>query len=205
MRSHLSIVSKDASTGNVTSGFKLTALRRIRVSGALLALSAIAALGPCALAPCAQAATLAATQAAVNRADSFLRTVDRGKEVLSYVHFGADYHGHSFVRTVDVNDGVGTFGLVYRFQWEDDGVTDVEFLCTDSGFVYGVAIPYTNAKWSPPFLWANTSIAILGHTLIEAYKDKLSEDDRKQLHALVDKADAKGLLQWSLRFEQLLD
>lgn len=196
MRSQLNIVSTDGSTGNAANRTVSTALRRIRISGSLVAFSVMAALIPCAQ---------AATQAAVNRADSFLRTADRGKEVLSYVHFGADYHGHSFVRTLDVSDGVGTFGLVYRFRWEDDGVTDVEFLCTDNGFVYGVAIPYTNAEWSPPFLWANASISILGHTLIEAYKDKLSDEDRKQLHALVDKADAKGLLQWRLRFEQIFD
>jgi hypothetical protein len=198
MRSQLETVSKSESgriRGNPTG---LKVLRRVRTSGALLAFGVIAAF-----APCAEAGAYV-TQAAIDKADSFLGTAAKGKKVLSYVHFGAHYHGHRYVKTLDINDGVGAFGLVYRYWWEDDGITDIDFLCTEKGFVYGVKITDTNAVWSQPFFVANTSISVLGNALIEAYRDKLSESDRRQLHDLVNRADAKGLLEWSLRLDQIL-
>jgi hypothetical protein len=144
------------------------------------------------------------SQEALNRANAFLSSRERGAEVLSYVHFGASYRGHVYLRTRGANDGEGAFALVYRFKWEDDGVTDVAFLCNNNGYVYRVRIDSTNAQASPPFFWANLSIAVLGHGLIELYKDRLSENDQRQLHALVRDADAKGLLELSLKLEQLL-
>jgi hypothetical protein len=168
---------------------------RIRVWALPLALSLTALL-----APCLPAADY--TQPALDRAHSFLRTEARGREVLSFVHSGADYHGHKYVETIPLDYG---FALVYRFWWEDDGVTDVAFLCDPRGNLSRVQIMSTNAFLSQPFLVANASIAVLGHSLIELYKDKLSDDDRRQLHDLVNKADAKGLLEFRLRLEQLLD
>jgi len=145
-----------------------------------------------------------ASQQAVNRADALLRTEERGKEILSYVHFGAAYRGHRYVRTLAVDDGTGAFALVYRFQWEADGVTDLAFLCDSGGNVYRVRVEATNAEATPPFLWANVSIAAFGHGLIELYKDRISENDREQLHDLVRKADARGLLELSLRLRQIV-
>jgi hypothetical protein len=151
--------------------------------------------------PCLQAAEY--SQEALNRADSFLRTQQRGRDILSYVHFGADYHGHRYLKTLAVSGSASDFALVYRFNWEDDGVTDVAFLCDRGGSVYQVQIVETNAVLSRPFFLANASISVLGNGLIEYYKDKLSEEDRRQLHKLVNDADAKGLLEWSLRLQQV--
>jgi hypothetical protein len=153
------------------------------------------------LAPCIHASD--DSQQALNRADSFLKSAERGREILSYIHFGADYHGHRYLRTMAVEGAKDDFALIYRFNWEDDGVTDAAFLCNKAGFVYEVQIVYTNAILSNPFLLANTSIPLLGHALIESYKDKLSEEDRRQLHKLVNDTNAKGLLEWSLRVRQL--
>jgi hypothetical protein len=146
-------------------------------------------------------------QTAQDNAGRFLRTEDRGKESLSYIHFGADYHGHEYLRTVSVLDGQGSpipgqFALVYRFNWEDDGITDVAYLCDASGYVYKVQIMSTNAVLSQPFVLANAAIKLLGNAFIQANKDKMSELERKVVQELVDKADAKGLLEWSLQFEQ---
>jgi hypothetical protein len=172
------------------------AIRRIRTAGSLLMFSLVATL-----IPSGHAADFG--QTAVNRAGAFLGAPDRGKEVLAFVHFGADYHGHKYVETRNVNDGRGAFALVYRFWWEDDGVTDIAFLADSTGYVYRVQIMYTNAIFSQPFLVANASISILGNSLIELYKDKLSDEDRRQFHDLVNRADAKGLLEFRLKLEQV--
>jgi hypothetical protein len=153
------------------------------------------------LLPCLQGAEYSLS--ALNRADSFLRTQERGRDILSYVHFGADYHGHRYLKTLEVNGSPNDFALVYRFNWEDDGITDVAFLCDRRGSVYEVQIMDTNAVFSQPFFVAKASISILGHSIVEYYKDKLSEEDRRQLHKFVSDADVKGMLEWSLRLDQL--
>ena len=85
------------------------------------------------LVPAAQASD-ESDQRAVNKAHGFLRTEKRGKEILSYIHMGASYQGHQYMRTVPVKNRMGDliegdFALVYRYKWEDDGVTDAAFLC----------------------------------------------------------------------------
>lgn len=139
-------------------------------------------------------------QAAVNRADRFLKTEDIGKTTLNFVHFGADYHGHQYLNTVALGDGA--FKLVYRFHWEDDGITDVGYLCDSRGNIYGVQIGDSNAVVNQPFLLANGAIKLLGNALIELYKDQLTTNQRSVVQDLVDKADAHGLLEWSLKFQQ---
>jgi hypothetical protein len=154
----------------------------------------------------AQTAETAQNRAAVF-ADRFLSPEARGREVLGYVHFGADYHGHEYLRTVGVHDSQGRpipeeFALVYRFHWEDDGITDIAFLCDERGYVQRVQIMYTNAVWSQPFTFANGAIKLIGKMVFEANKNKMTPLERELVQKLIDAADAKGLLEWSLRFEQ---
>ncbi|HLJ28642.1 MAG TPA: hypothetical protein VKY85_18180 [Candidatus Angelobacter sp.] len=158
------------------------------------------------MAPAARA-TSDISQSAVNRAHQFLNTDKRAKDTLAFVHAGTTYHGQKYLRTDFVTDDSGQtingrFALVYRLFWNDDGVTDIAYRCYPNGNVYAVKIMYTNAEGNQPFLWANVSIQVLGNLLIDAYKDKLSVDDRRQLQKLVDNADAKGLLEWSLKLDQ---
>lgn len=178
----------------VAAAFRMPTVNRMRFATSLFVVASLAATVP---------AAPAADQQAVNRADSFLRTTESGTNVLNFLHMGAAYHGHRYQKTLSVNDGRGDFALVYRFFWEDDGITDLAFLCEPNGFVYKVQVVYTNAVWSQPFLSANVSISVLGHSLIEAYKDKLSDDDQRRLHELVNKADAKELLELSLAWNQV--
>jgi hypothetical protein len=168
----------------------------------LVALSLIASM----VAP-AWAASEDSLQRAMNNAHGFLKTGQRGKDVLDYVHFGATYRGHEFVKTFAVNNDAGNpidgwFALVYRFRWEDDGVTDIAFRCNPQGNVYDVQVTYTNAVLNRPFLFANAAIKVLGNLLIEANKDKMDRGERRLVQKLVDDADAKGLLEWSLKFQQ---
>jgi hypothetical protein len=157
--------------------------------------------------PVAQAGEDSAQRSAI-AAHDFLKTRQRGKDILDYVHFGATYRGHEYVETRSVVDGAGLpvegrFALVYRFYWENDGVTDVAFLCDPRGSVYAVKVTYTNAVLSQPFALANVTIQVLGNVLIRAYQDKMTGFERRMVQKLVDNADAKGLLEWSLRFQQV--
>ena len=73
------------------------------------------------------------------------------------------------------------------------------------GSVYRVQIMATNAVRSQPFILANVAIQVLGNLLIEANKAKMSESQRKLVQTFVDDADAKGMLEWSLKFQQMVD
>ena len=58
----------------------------------------------------------------------------------------------------------------------------------------------TNALFNQPFLTANATIKLLGNLLIEAFRDKMAEAERREVQRFVDTADAKGMLEWSLKF-----
>ncbi len=142
-------------------------------------------------------------QRAVQRAASYLSIRETGEGILNFVHMGADYHGHTYLRTNNVvdRDGYrvpGHFALVYRFHWEDDGVTDLAFLCNERGGIYDVQVTYTNAVLNQPFLLANAAIQILGNLVIDNYKDRMSREQLRLAHEFVDHADSKGLLELAL-------
>jgi hypothetical protein len=166
---------------------------------AIAVLMAIALLTP--------AARAEIPQSSVNRAHAFLKTKEMGKNILSFVHFGADYKGHEYARTIGVVDEddkpqPDKFALVYRFHWEDDGFTDLAFLCNRSGAVYGVQMMKTNAELQRPFFVADMTIHVLGDAVIDALKDNLKDNDRAQLQRLVDSADSRGLLVAYLKLQQ---
>lgn len=145
----------------------------------------------------------------IKRAHAFLASADVGKQVVAYTHLGSDYRGHEYVETRGVSDGnggrkPGHFALVYRFRWHDDGVSNIAFLCNPSGRVYGVRVLETNAVWSQPFALANAAVSMLGNMLIEAYKENMDASQRRIVQRLVDQADAKGMLEWALTFQQTL-
>lgn len=145
---------------------------------------------------------------AVAAAHKFLNTQARGRDVLGFVHFGSRYDGHAYKEIRQVTrEGErvpGHFALVYRYKWEGNGRTDVAFLCDAQGNIYEVQTIWTNAVLNQPFLTANLTIKVLGNALIEAFKKQMKESERKEIQKLVDDADAKGLLEWSLKFQQAL-
>jgi hypothetical protein len=145
---------------------------------------------------------------AVARAHNFLKTKQRGRDVLGFVHLGTRYKSHSYKATHYVNRAgkrvPGHFALVYTFKWAEDGETNVGFLCDARGTVYQVQIVDTNAEINQPFAVADLAIKALGNLFIEAFKDELTQNDKKVIQKLVDDADARGLLELSLRFQQKL-
>jgi hypothetical protein len=170
-----------------------------------------AALAACAslVAPGGQArADDNVSQKAVTRAHEFLNARGRGKDVLSYVHFGATYRGHAYKETRYVTrDGKtvpGHFALIYEYSWEDDGKTNLAFLCDAGGSVYEVKVFQSNAIFNQPFLTANATTKLLGNLLIGAFKKQMTEEECRKVQKIVDDADAKALLEWSLAFQQAL-
>jgi hypothetical protein len=157
----------------------------------------------------ASSARAEVSQRAIDRASAFLEKQEVGKDVCSFVHFGATYKGHSFLDRRGVVDEKGRrladqFALVYRFNWEDDGVTDVAFLCDASGTIYQVKALETNAKLQQPFVLADMTIRVLGDAVMQAMGDNLKGQDRVEVKRLIDSADSRGLLIAYLRLEQIL-
>lgn len=150
---------------------------------------------------CSEAAeTPRISQAALDRAHLFLKTKDRGKDILEYVHFGATYSSHEYLKTIDL--GGGSFALVYRFNWQPAGITDIAFLCDARGTLESVRIEASNGEFNSPFALANLTIGVVGKVLLETFGGDLNDDDRRQIRRMIRDADAKSLLEWSLRFQQ---
>jgi hypothetical protein len=148
------------------------------------------------------AAADGASQDSLNKAHNFLKTQKQGKEILNFLHFGADYLDHQYFAVKAFDDG--SFALGYKFRWRttEDGYTNVAFVCDADGNVQRVVILDTDAIINRPFAVANLSIKLLGQLLIDQYRDKLSDGDRRRLQQLVNDADAHALLEWSLKAEQ---
>lgn len=172
---------------------------KLRRSGpGSLMLSALLALAW--LTPLAPAQSI--DQKSIDRAHDFLKSSNRGKGVLSFVHFGAEYKGHTFKETRNVQNKPGHFALVYQYNWESDGVTKLAFLCDSDGKIYSVQVLSTNAFLQQPYALANTSITVIGNLILEAFRDQMSKEDVQQVRQFVDNPNARGLLEMSLKLQQ---
>jgi hypothetical protein len=174
-------------------------MRKLGSTAALVALLALAT------------PTLAQAPAAVDRAHNFLKTAKRGRDVLSYVHFGYTYQGHTYVGQTGVKGAggkliPGQFALHYDYKWgTDGGQTRVVFLCNPRGDVYEVQTGRTNAgPLNQPFDLATLSIRVVGNVLLAALGGDLTMDEKRDVQRLIDNANAKGMLQFSLAAQQRL-
>lgn len=145
------------------------------------------------------------SNSAYERVRGILDKQQNGQSILEFVHFGADYHGHTFLHETSVNDKDGNDvpserAVIYRYYWEDDGVTDIAFFYDARGNIVGSYIVKTNAGWSQPFVFANLSIKVVGRMVVNS-DDKMSDADRKLALELIDRADAQGLLNLWLRIQ----
>jgi len=154
------------------------------------------------LAAASAAPVQAQDQNAINRAQAFLNANTRGRDVLSYVHAGSTYRGHTYQQRVGVKGKPGDFALIYRFNWENDGISDVAFLCDGAGIVYEVQVTYTNAVLQQPFAVANLSINLLGNALLGAFRNQMQPEEIQRAQQFIDSANARALLGMSLRLQQ---
>ena len=127
--------------------------------------------------------------------------------MLGFVHMGAQYNNHEYsvTRTVSTRSGetlAGHFALVYDYSWQDDGKTQIAFLCDERGNIYRVQILSTNAVLQQPFAVAKLSIGVLGSALLEAFTNDISSSDRAKLQAIINDADPKAMLELGLRLRQ---
>jgi hypothetical protein len=161
------------------------------------------------LAPPAVRADDEIDQNALERAHNFLKAEKQGRFILGYMHFGSTYVRHKYTETRRVSDGKGgtapgQFALVYSFDWNDDGTTEVAFKCDRRGNVYGVHVLDSNGIINQPFALANATINVLGKAITEAFKDQLTDEQRKEIEKSIDDADAKTLLEAGMKLQQAL-
>ena len=148
------------------------------------------------------------SQNAVDRAHRFLATPDFGRTVLGYVHLGAEYKSHKYTRMTQViRDGrplPGFFALVYRYQWSQDGATDIVFLSDSHGHVYKMEVLGSNASLQKPFFFADLAMKYVGGGVQGSFERQLNEK-RKKLQEFVQQPDARGMLTWTLAYRQAVE
>jgi hypothetical protein len=144
---------------------------------------------------------------AVEKAKGFLDSAKPWPFVNLCVHFGTDFMGKTYAKTLSVKnkDGVvvpGQFALVYDYKWTGQGETQIAFLCDTKGNIFKVQVLADNGVFNQPFALGDASIKLIGDALYDALKKDLNENDRKTLRQLVDAASAQRLLEFGLRVQQ---
>jgi hypothetical protein len=137
--------------------------------------------------------------------------VQRGRELLQSLHFGSTLKSCQELGVASkVTDGSGReiedqFALVFRWRWDAGGgvgTTDVAFFFNDRGQFLSLRPIKTDAVFNQPFALADLSIQVVGQVMIKAFEDDMSEADKRQFQRILDNADTKALLEWSLKFQQ---
>jgi hypothetical protein len=128
----------------------------------------------------------------VKKMSDYLQEKSNAERILSVVHFGAAYKGHEFLAIHSINGKPDNFAIDYRYQWSDDGVTDLRFFCDGTGSVYAVDVLASNGVINRPFVIAQASMKIISQLLLD--NSNLTAEQRAALQRLVDAEDARGLL-----------
>jgi hypothetical protein len=152
--------------------------------------------------PTAASAADSVSAQAVRKAHAYLAQEDKGREVLGVVHTFATYRRHDYVTGYEL--GGGTFSLVYRYFWNEEDHTDIEFRCTSGGYVNSLRVLSTTAWVQQPFLMSRTLVKVMGNAFLRSEGDQLTAADRARIQRLIDNADTKALLETMLFVEQVL-
>lgn len=153
-----------------------------------------------------------AAETSQSKAERLLNEQSRAKSVLSLLHFGATYSSHKCERTGGILDNSnrlipGAFYLDYEYVWDAGGGlghTTVRYYFNGNGILYHVGIQKTDAIVHQPFAMANISIAIVGGIVQKALENDLSEQGKADLQKIIQNADAKKLLEFSLAIDLLV-
>lgn len=149
----------------------------------------------------------AAAQTGTDKAQRALDQAARGRMVCGFLHFGATYLSHQKIGSGSVSDKPGYTYLQYRYNWKVDAATDnttVYFFFDASGRLAGTRVGTTTAVLNQPYVLAQAAIKALGELAYEAIKNDLNASGKNFLRDLVDRADAKGLMELVL-YVQLLN
>ncbi len=143
--------------------------------------------------------------ASIRRARQFLDRNDVANNISTlFLHTGASFDGHTFQGIGALQDNTEGFALLYQFNWDRDGLTDVAFVCDPSGAISHLQVMKTNARGSPPFALAQIGGQFLSGVVqkLADDDDKMSPEDKATLKELVANPDVKKLLDFYLRAGQ---
>jgi hypothetical protein len=150
----------------------------------------------------------------IQRVADFLGTAKRGKDVMSYLHFGSTYVTHEVTESARVTDRNGQprpghFALTVVYDWKSsfgDNTTTVVFFFDEKGEPYEIQCEAKDSTsiLSPPFSVASGAIQLLGNLLIGAFGDQMNATEKADFQKAVDAADARKLLLDSLRVQMRL-
>jgi hypothetical protein len=159
------------------------------------------------------AAARAQDDKAVARARAYLENEERAKGILFFAHPTAEFQKLKLVQTdqvVDENNKVlrGHFVLTYRFSWksglfQDNHTTDLDFFFDAKGRFYKIDVGEKGTTtFIEPFTAANLVVKAVKDGLIKKVDKEGTAADRKLVRQLLQDADARGLLEWILIFDQ---
>jgi hypothetical protein len=145
----------------------------------------------------------------VARMARFLDSEKRSKAILSYMHMGGSYKEHEILGSLEVVDQDGDripgyFAIKVVYDWGTlfgDNSSSAVFIFDETGTLKDINAKTTSVI-SQPFDIASGAINVVGNVLIQAFGDQMNSTDKEEFQKFVDKSDAKGLLIWSLNFQQ---
>jgi hypothetical protein len=150
-------------------------------------------LGVLSLAFTPTSALAAPSQQSIDRAHRVLGARATGVAILSYLHAGAPYNGHDYVRTDGVLGRPDDFALIYQFRWDGDGRTELIVFCDRNGDAYEVRAGASNGVFSRPWDLAKLTIQVLGNALVEAFDKQMTPQEKADARRMVDAVDVSGL------------
>jgi hypothetical protein len=146
----------------------------------------------------------------VASARQFLGDEARAKAILFFMHPTAEYGGVKYVKQTGVVNAAtgearqGWFCLHYQFQWKsglfnDANTTEALAFFNERGRLMEVQAGATSS-FVKPFTAANIVIAAVKDEILK----NVNGDDNKEkiVRALIEEADARGLLTFLLQLEQ---
>lgn len=147
----------------------------------------------------------------IDRSVGFLENARRGRDMLSYIHFGGKYLSHDVLSTHPVADRnkitvPGHWAVKVVFEWSTafgDNTSTATYFFDEMGDIYDVQVTTTSIL-SQPFELANATIQVLGNIILEAMKDQISAKDRADIQKAIDEADAKKLMITGLNLQKRL-
>lgn len=158
--------------------------------------------------------TLAQSPQKVQREIDFLNSTRRGKEMLSYLHFGATYIDHQVIKAMRVSDTDGQeipghVALKVVFDWKiplgENSTTAIVFF-DEKGEPYEIQCGPndTTSIVNLPYVLANGTLQILGNLLIEAAGDQMTAQEKSDMQKAINEQDAGRLLIDALKVQMRL-
>src|SRR5262249_48390024 len=153
----------------------------------------------------------AADKDQIARAQKLLEDESNAKGVLFFMHPTPTLTECEYRDRTGVKNGKGKlldghFALHYRYHWKggllgDNGYTDVIFFFDDKGKFEELQVAKTTSPFAV-FTGANLVIDLVKDAVLEEIDKGNDETAKKVVRRLIENVDAKGLLEFMLKWEQ---